>query len=473
MNLIGRNREIQLLDSYYYSGKPEFIALYGRRRVGKTFLIDQKYGDELCLKITGIIDGSAQEQMAAFAISLRQLGYQGDIPKNWLDAFAHLQTLLSQKIVAKKRCVLFIDELPCFETPKSGFVKAFGNFWNNWCSTRPEIMLIVCGSATSWMIKNIIDSHGGLHNRITHEMHIRPFTLAETENFLRSNNILWDRLSVLQSYMVFGGIPYYLNLIEKGESLAQSIDRLFFAEDGTLKNEYARLMKSLFKTPDPYIAIVETLCKKKKGLTREEIANAMRIPNNGHLSECLTNLVQCDFIRYYNVREKKIKLTGGVYQLTDFFVYFVNQFCKKATTDKHYWTNHLNTPTVNNWMWLAFERICLAHVEQIKKALGVEQIGTEYYSWRSKNAEEGAQIDFVLERADRIVNVFEIKYSEGEYSLQKDEYLKIQNRIAAFKQETGLRSALFPTMMTTFGLKQNEYAAQIQKALCMDDLFAD
>lgn len=471
MQIIGRSQENQQLDAFYDSGKPEFVALYGRRRVGKTYLIDQKYGDEICIKITGIIDGTAQEQMSVFVFGLRQLGYQGTIPKNWLEAFSILQQLLSTKIVHGKRCIIFIDELPCFETPKSGFVKAFGNFWNNWCSVHPEIMLIICGSATSWMIKNIIDSHGGLHNRITHEMHIKPFTLAETEAFLKSNEILWDRLSILQSYMFFGGIPYYLNLIEKGESVAQCIDRLFFSEDGPLKHEYERLMKSLFKTPDLYKAIIDALCKKKKGLTREEIADCLKIPNNGHLSESLSNLVKCDFLRYYNVRNKSVKKTGGLYQLMDFFTYFVNQFRKKTTTDKHYWTNHLNTPTVNNWKGLAFERICLSHIEQIKEALGISQIGTEYYSWRSKNSEDGAQIDLIIERADRIINIFEIKYSEQEYSLQKEEFLKIQNRVETFKQETGTRSTPLPVLATTFGLKKNEYASSIQKSICMDDLF--
>lgn len=472
MNIIGRNKEIKELDCIYKSGKPEFIALYGRRRVGKTFLVDQKYGDEFAFKVTGIIDGSRQEQMSTFVQAMREIGYQGDLPASWLDAFFQLQELLKKRLEKKKRCIIFIDELPCFDTQKSGFIKALGHFWNNWCSIHPEIMLIVCGSATTWMIKNLIDSHGGLHNRITHEFHICPFTLFETEKYLEAKNILWDRLSILQIYMALGGIPYYFDLLQNGESAALSIDRLFFAPDAKLRNEFKRLFSSLFRNPEGHLSIINALCQKKSGMTRDEIAEKLKTPNNGHLSKILEDLIQCDFVRYYRTRGNKIKKTNGVYQLVDFFTIFHKHFAEK-TTDAHYWSHHLNTPAVNSWMGLAFERLCYSHIDQIKKALGIDKIATEYYCWRYNDGDNGAQIDLIIERADRVFNVCEIKYSEYEYSLQKGEYLNIRNRVGTFQQEVAKKSSVVPTLITTIGLKQNSYASAIPVAVVLDDLFSD
>lgn len=472
MKIIGRSKEIKTLDQIYKSGKPEFVALYGRRRVGKTFLIDQKYGNEFSFKVTGIIDGSKQEQMTSFVQALREIGYQGNFPASWLDAFFQLQELLKDKLRKNKRCIVFIDELPCFDTQKSGFIKAMGHFWNNWCSTHPEIMLIVCGSATTWMIKNLIDSHGGLHNRITHEFHIRPFTLFETEKYLEARDILWDRLSILQIYMALGGIPYYLDLLQKGESAAQNIDRLFFSSDAKLRNEFKRLFSSLFRSPEGHTNVINALCQKKAGMTRDEIAEKINTPNNGHFSKILEDLVQCDFVRYYRSRSKKIKKTSGFYQLIDFFVIFHNHFAEK-TTDAHFWSHHLNSSTVNSWTGLAFERVCYSHVEQIKKALGIDKIATEYYCWRYTGDNNGAQIDLVIERADRVFNVCEIKYSEHEYSLQKDELVNIRNRVGTFQQEIAKKASAIPTLITTLGLKQNSYASSIQVSLTLDDLFMD
>lgn len=472
MNIIGRLKEIRELDYIYKSGKPEFIALYGRRRVGKTYLIDQKYDNEFAFKVTGIIDGTKQEQISSFVQALREIGYQGKMPESWLDAFFQLQELLSLKIPKNKRSIIFIDELPCFDTPKSGFIKALGHFWNNWCTTHPEIMLIVCGSATTWMIKNLIDSHGGLHNRITHEFHIRPFTLSETEKYLEARGISWDRLSILQIYMALGGIPYYLDLLQVGESSVQSIDRLFFSDDAKLRHEFKRLFNSLFRNPERHISIINALCKKKSGLTREEIASELKIQNNGHLSKILEDLIQCDFVRYYRTRGNKIKKNSGFFQLIDFFVIFHNHFNSK-TTDVHYWSNHINTPPVSSWMGLAFERVCYSHIEQIKKALGIDKIATEYYCWRYQNDDKGAQVDLIIERADRVFNVCEIKYSDHEYSLQKDEDLKIRNRVGAFKEEIAKKHTTIPTLITTFGLKQNSYASTIPVTISLDDLFAE
>lgn len=471
MEIIGRKEEIRQLQAYCESGRPEFIAVYGRRRIGKTFLIDEFFHYQYSFSVSGVLDGSPTEQITAFTQALRKIGYQGDMPQSWMNAFFILSELLETRLSENQRCTIFIDELPCFDTPRSGFIQAFSHFWNTWGQKHPQVLLIVCGSATTWMIKNIIDSHGGLHNRITHEIHLRPFTLNETESMLQSMQIHWDRLSILQIYMIMGGIPYYLSLLQKGESIVQAIDRLYFSAHANLQSEYKRLFASLFREPEPYLEIMRILSASRKGITREEMIKALGKKDNGHLSEYLQNLIKCDFIRYYFVKTKKVRKTNGLYQLTDFFTIFHNTFLTRPINDEHYWSHNLQTPLMNTWLGLAFERVCMAHIPQIKRCLGIDRIGTEYYSWRSKTSENGSQIDLLIERADRIINLCEIKYSTTPYSIDKSEEMKLRIRQSDFAEETGTKYAIFPTMITTYGIRKNAYSGYIQAEVTLDDLF--
>lgn len=336
-------------------------------------------------------------------------------------------------------------------------------------------MLIVCGSATTWMIKNIVDSHGGLHNRMTHELHLHPFTLSETEEYFKANGILWDRLAIVGMYSVLGGIPYYLSLIQNNESVSQAIDRLFFGSSSEMRGEYERLFKSLYKSPEPYMKIIDLLCKTKVGLTRNEISKYLDGKSNGHLSEYLDNLEKCDFIRLYYVKDKSgkyLKKSGGIYQVIDFFTLFNYTFLRRPTTDPNFWSHQLNTPTINNWQGLSFERICMCHIDNIKKALGISAIAAEYFSWRSEESKPAVQIDLLIERADRVVNVCEMKYCSGEYVLKKEEDLKIRNRIEAYKSESNTKCAVMPVLVTTYGLQKNTYSGNIRNVIVMDDLFA-
>ena len=469
--IVGRKKELSLINQYFNSGKAEFIAVYGRRRVGKTFLIRQHFRNQFAFDMTGIMEGTKSEQMTAFHTALKTYGYTGKKNTNWIDAFFALRQVLESRIEEGKRCVIFIDELPCLDTPKAGFVNALGHFWNNWANWQSEIMLIVCGPATSWMVRNVIDNHGGLHDRITHEIHLHPFTLTETEEFFKLNGFSWNRLSIMQTYMAIGGIPYYMSLFEKTDSPATGLDRLFFSGNAELKKEYRRLFSSLFKNPHPYLEIITLLSKHPKGMTREEISTELKTSNNGKLGEMLTDLIYCDFLQKNNVREKRIKSNSAIYQLIDFYTIFYNTFANKNIMEEHFWTRNINTPEINIWYGLAFERVCKAHIEKIKTALGIASVSTEYYSWRSNLIEKGAQIDIIIDRADNTINLCEVKYSENLYSLDKEEYMKIQNRISVFKEATNTRSNIIPTMITTFGMKEGTYSDQIIAKIDMEDLF--
>ena len=345
--LIGRDEEQSLLKKYIDSDHSEFIAIYGRRRVGKTFLVTETFGKQLDFDMTGVIDGNKDDQMVSFNLSLKESGYEGERVSNWYDAFEALKEVVRKKTSKNSPVIICIDELPCLDTPRSGLVKALDLFWNGWANRQKNVKLIVCGSATTWIVDNIIDNHGGLHNRITHEMHIHPFTLHDTETYLKVNGFKWNRLNVAQTYMVLGGIPYYLSLLDNGQSLPANIDRLFFSRDAEMKKEFDRLFKALFKSPQAYVDIIQLLAANKKGLTRKEISEKLKKETGGHLSKLLENLENCDFIRKYNVRERKINSNNGIYQLTDFYIQFYHDFCRKHSTDEHLWENSINSPKQN------------------------------------------------------------------------------------------------------------------------------
>ena len=470
--IIGREQEIKKLSAAVDRVRPEFIALYGRRRVGKTFLINQMFRNQFAFKMTGVIEGTLKDQFTAFVDAMNDYGFDvPEQPKDWMQAFIMLKNALKKKVNNGEQCIVFIDELPAMDAEGSNVAGAVGYFWNSWASQYDNFIFIICGSATSWMITNVIDSKGGLHDRITVEMPIHPFTLKETEQYLEYQHFLWNRQMVLQAYMIFGGIPYYLSLLDKEESLVQNVDRLFFSQDIQMRREFRRLFNTLYKNPEKYIDIIKALNKSRKGLTREEIASELKCSNNGHLGKQLEDLVCCDLIRKNIVREKEIKRKDAIYQLCDFFSLFYLTFIERAEVEQQYWSHHINTPEVNSWMGLTYERICMAHIQQIKHSLHLDTISTLSYSWRSKTSTPAAQIDIIIERADKIINICEVKYCQGEYNLDKDEYERIKKRKNAFIQETGLRHVPWLTMITTEGVARGKYSEMIQTQVTLDDLF--
>lgn len=468
-NIIGREYEADLLKQYINSSKPEFIAVYGRRRVGKTYLIDQLFRKNYAFSFTGIIDGKKDTQMAALNDAFDYYGIvTQQQPQNWMEAFTELRKYLQPKVEGTEKCIMFIDELPCLDYKGSSLIEALGYFWNTWASKQNNFKLIVCGSATSWMIKNIIDSKGGLHNRITHEIHLHPFCLGEAKQFLISQNVNWDDLSYLQAYMVLGGIPYYLGLLNSKMSLAQNIDNLFFSQDRELRREFSRLFKTLFSSPEPYIEIIKILSKNAGGMTRDEIAKKLGKKDNGHLSDRLEDLKNCDFLRFYNVKVNKISAKNGIYQLTDFYTAFYLRFVTKNSVDNHYWVNHLMSSDLNVWAGLTFEKVAMVHINQIKRKLHIDYMSCEYYSCRLSDA----QIDLVIERADSIINICEIKYSTDKYLITKAEYEKVLHRIATFTRETkSSKFAIQPIFITTKGLSEGTYSQSIAYNVTLEDLF--
>lgn len=472
-DLFGRGKEKKYLTDLVQSAQPEFIAVYGRRRVGKTYLVRRYFDDKFAFYVSGVLNGTTEEQMSVFRHALEQYGLPVSKASNWLELFYELETLLEEKVMQSKPCIVFIDELPCFDTPSARFVPALDHFWNAWASRYGNLKLIVCGSATSWMTTKLINNHGGLHNRLTAQMYLAPFTLNETKTYLHQRGFRWDNQMVAEAYMALGGIPFYLSLLKKEESFPQAIDRLYFAPKAPLKEEFDRLFASLFHSPEPYLEIIRVLAQKKEGMTREEIAAHTKIQTGGRLTALLNDLVGCDFIRPYYVRlQRRVSKRDCFYALSDLFSLFHLHFMKKQSNNAQFWQQHLNTPVMNTWQGLAFEQVVMQHVEQVRNALGISGIAVEYYAWRSRTTEPKSQIDLILDRADRIVNLCEIKYTSGPYAISKEEESKLLQRKQNFRLETATKQGILLTMITPYGVSNTSHNANVASEVTLDDLFA-
>ena len=468
--IIGRESELAEFQKIYDSGKSEFVVVYGRRRVGKTFLIREYFKQEFAFYHTALspieLEGKnlCNKQLQSFHSSLMRYGAEsGPLPQDWFEAFDFLRDVIELEKPGKK--IVFLDELPWMDTAKSSFVSALEHFWNGWASGRDDVVLIVCGSATSWIINKVLNDHGGLHNRVTKRIPLRPFSLNECEKFVRQKGIVLKRLQLLEYYMIFGGIPYYWEQLEKGESVSQCVDRVLFDEEGELHHEFDRLYASLFRKPASYISIVTALGMRKIGMTREELAKSARQKLNGRFSERLLELEQCGFIRKYAPPGRLSR--DSVYQLIDNFTLFYFKFMQGRSTAADEWAHVSNSQPGRIWCGLAFERVCLQHVEQIKSALGISGVLTNVHSWRNENA----QVDLLVDRKDGIINLCEMKYWAGPYTLTESDDRNLANKKVEFKTATRTRKAVHLTLVTSFGVKDNAYSHKVQSFVTLDDLF--
>jgi hypothetical protein len=412
-------------------------------------------------------------QLNEFASSLRKYGSKNTSPiSDWFEAFHRLEVLLDSRR-KKGKMVVFIDELPWLDTPRAGFLSAFEHFWNGYGSGKHNLLLIVCGSATSWMLNNLINNKGGLYGRSTCEMHIHPFTLKETEAYLNWRGLALDRYDMTQAYMLTGGVAYYLSYFKPGQSLAQNVDGLFFADDGFLMKEYDRLFTSLFADNAGYRRIVEVLSGNRYGLTREAISTKTEIALGGSLSNMLKALVQSDLVSTsWNFGESKKTL---YYKLTDMFCLFYLGFVQRNPTGNHtFWNDNQNSPRLNSWRGRAFEDVCFVHQKQVKRALGIEGVQAEVYPWHTTSDAigSGAQIDMLIERADRVVNLCEMKFTQDEFVISKDYDERLRRKLSVLLEWTGGKRNVQVTLVTTFGLKMNIYNSRIQRVVTLDDLFA-
>jgi uncharacterized protein len=471
--LIGREIEKKLLQEAFESGSPELIALFGRRRVGKTFLIRQYFQKNLVFEFVGSRDTKLGGQLENFQKALAQAIGSDKLyrtPSNWPDAFDQLRHYLISKLGA--RSVIFLDEFPWLNSHKSGFLSAFDHWWNSWGNKQDNLVVVICGSATSWMIENIVNNRGGLHNRVTRKIRLLPFNLHETEQYLQSRHINLDRYQILQLYMAMGGIPHYLKEVRKGESSNQAIDRICFTKDGLLEGEFNNLYHSLFDDVTRHLAVVRALAKNSAGLTRSEIIDKSKLSSGGTITGLLDELIESGFVTAWQPYNKKNRDT--LYKLGDEFTHFYLKFMERNQSyGSGVWQSFATSPSWRSWSGVAFERVCLKHIPQLKTALGIAGVYTEESAWRFLPKKgKGAQIDLLIDRRDFVVNICDMKYSESEFIVDKAYATELKNKRDVFKRETGIKKSLFLTLITTFGVKTNEYyTSLVQNSLTIDEFF--
>ncbi len=472
--LIGRIEERKILDMALHSPKAEMISIVGRRRVGKTFLVKSVYKNEIDFEITGIQYASRKEQLRNFMLQIANFSKSNfpiTEPKDWLEAFYLLSKFLEAK-QKKKKLVVFLDELPWLSTHKSGFLKGLSYFWNSW-AVNQDIVVVICGSAASWMIKKVVHHKGGLHNRITRRITLKPFNLSETENFLKAKSINFDRYQILHLYMAMGGVPHYLDEIEKGKSAAQNINKICFSENGLLYDEFSKLYSSLFENSESHIAVIRALAKKRKGLTRPEIVKNAGLSEGGGVATVLEELRHSGFISMYYPFGKKKK--DSLYRLTDEYSLFYLRFIENNQNEKEgIWQQLSQQQSYKTWAGYAFESICLKHLPQIKQALSIAGIYSTASAFFKKGTADkpGLQIDLLIDRSDHVINVCEMKFYSGEMTLTKAMAKELRDRITRFKTTSKTRKQIFLILITTFGLQHNEHSlGLVDEVLTIEALF--
>ena len=479
--IVGREKEIGELKKFLSSEQSEFIVVYGRRRVGKTYLIKELLEGQFAFRMTGKENARLSEQLLNFSYAMSDFFSDDHIPQNWTEAFRMLSKSIEKSGEDIK--IIFIDELPWFDTHKSGFLGALEHFWNNWAYYRKDIKLIACGSATSWMLNKLINARGGLHNRVTHTIRISPFSLEEMEQYFNSRGFNYERPEMIDCYMAVGGVAYYLSLFDKDKSVAENINSLCFVKGGELTDEFTRLYDSLFKKSENHMALINALSCAKKGMTRLELIKKTKLLNNGNFTTLLKELETCDFIRSYYPfgKEKKNKM----FQLTDQFSLFYLYFMKdKGNVGKNYWLQKIGTPEYAAWSGYSFETVCLHHIDQIVSALGVNGIFHSPCSWSYRPSESvlndaeadedmksGGQIDLLIDRNDKTISICEMKYASGEYEITKAYANHVDQRLRTFRKVSSTKKSFSIVYITPFGLLNNMYARKVNRQITADDLF--
>lgn len=475
--IIGRKEEQKELRWLYEQNEAKFVAVYGRRRVGKTFLIRETFENEFAFYHTGLSPVELQgenlktAQLEAFANSLRRYGLAVNRkPSTWGQAFEMLIELIMSK-PKDTRQVIFIDEMPWMDTPKSGFITAFESFWNGWASAQPEILLVVCGSSSSWIMDNLINSPGGLYDRVDTEIQLQPFTLKETEQMLEMKGVEMSRYDIMELYMAVGGIPYYLNQLKPGLSASEQIDHMFFARNAKLGNEYERLFNSTFANPELIESIVRFLSGRHGGYSRDDISKKINVQGKT-LTQLLRSMCVSNFIEKYqpfgcNARQLQ-------YRLVDHFCWFWLKQVEGKSRPEHYWRDNCTSPATRAWRGIAFEELCMTHVEQMKAALGISGVATEHSPWIVPATEEqrGGQVDLILTRKDNMVHVCEMKCYDDLYQISQEEELKLRHRLSLVRENVKKRQSVQATLVTTFGLKQGKYSGIYTQTVLLDNLFA-
>lgn len=469
--LIGRINEIAILDKALKAEDSRLIAIYGRRRVGKTFLIREHYKKNIRFELTGISGGTYSDQLKNFTKIIKKTSIKFSnigVPNDWLEAFETLENYIDG-LRGKSKKVIFIDEFPWLATPKSKFLGAFENFWNTYATKRDDLVVVICGSTASYMINKILKNKGGLHGRINHPINLKPFNLHETRLFLENRKVDYSDYNIIQLYMMIGGVPHYLDKIERGDGVSTNVDRLFFEEGGELIGEFENVYKSLFENSDMHLKIVRALANTRKGITRKSLLEKVKLQSNQKVTKVIEELIESGFLSKYKAHKKKLFET--LYRLSDEYSYFYLSFIEENSGQgKNTWKKLQQSKKFNIWSGFSFETLCLKHVDQIKKGLNIETINSTNSSWFN----DKAQIDLLIDRDDGYVNICEMKFYNAPFNIDKNYVRKLRTKMDEFRTTTKTKKSFFLTMITANGVAPNKYSTEIMdKELTLECLFKE
>lgn len=481
MNIIGRYRELAVFDEVMSSSVAEFLALYGRRRIGKTFLVQQYFRDKgLFFELVGRHKASQKLQLRHFtevyteAFSLSS-SERLPPPANWDDAFDTLKQQIERSTCP--RIILFFDELPWLSSPKSGFLEALDYFWNRYASRNPKIILIVCGSAAAWMIKKVMANKSGLHNRLTRPpLRLLPFTLGETRAYLQARGVMLEKQQLIDLYMVIGGVAYYLNLVPCAKSCAEVVNALFFQQGAVLKSEFHQLYASLYENPKRHISIIKALASTHQGLTQDQIVKKVTsLSSGGGLLTLLEELECCGFIMKLPQFGKKKK--EARYRLIDPYTLFFLQWVDGVDeVGEAYWLRKVGSAAYASWLGYAFENLCIQHYREIIEALKLSVVAEAKSSWcyQGSDQEQGAQIDLIVDRADHCINLCEIKYSQSTFVVSKEYAETLKRKKLIFQEKSKTNKSLFTTLISPYGAERtSNYLSAVHVSLSVESLLKD
>ena len=468
--IIGRVSEQKQLRRLLQSREAEFLAVYGRRRIGKTYLIQQYFSKANCLflHVTGIKNGSLRDQIAHVTEEISRTFFDGlplQPPSSWQDLFTLLNNAI-ESVSTKQKVVLFFDEFPWMVTRRGGLLSAIDHSWNRYLSINPRVRLIICGSSASWILKNIINNTGGLYNRVTARLNLEPFNLHETKAFLASRKIRLTEKQVTDLYMVTGGVPHYLKQIPLGKSVTQIIDTLCFQKDGVLFGEFDQLFASLFDDTADYVTLVKAIAKHRSGITQADLIRETKLPAGGRTVKRLSDLEACGFIQSDVPKGNRRK--GKFYKLIDEYTLFYLQWILplKSSLQKRgnrsYFAAQKNTNRLHAWAGYAFEAICFKHLPQVELALDLDKLAPLASSFRHQPTKQhpdisGTQIDLLFERSDDAVTLCEIKYTDKPFALDKKTVMALHQKQAVYETVTGTSRQVFTALISASGVKKSKY----------------
>ncbi len=476
--LIGREDEIEVLDRLYKSKNAEFLAIYGRRRVGKTFLITKYFKNKgIFFEITGTPNATAKEQRANFHDEFCSLfGKNKKAPQTWAEALSQLKDAVSQ-VDPSQKVIIFFDELPWLASKNSRFLQALDYHWNRHFSRMPNVLLIVCGSSAFWMVSQIVNNKGGLYGRLSAHLRITPFSLGTTEKYLRSRGIDLPYAQICEIYMVTGGVPKYLSYLEPGRSAAQCIHSLCFIPQAPLVAEFHKLYQSLFRNPESHFLIVQTLAKHHYGLTRNDLFREAKLRKGGKLNKVLIELIESGFVTLKPEIGKHLR--DAKYYLSDEYSLFYLHWIEpvKMTilqgVDANYWLQYQNTQSWRIWAGYAFENLCFKHLLKIKEALRIGAVTTTAGYWKSMNGgKKEVEIDLIIERADQCINLCEIKFYREPFEMTQAYAKELQRKKELFRSRTKTQKALFTTLITNGEVIKNPaYLSVVDSHISVESLF--